>query len=234
MMGMPDVPQRDRARLRAAWAEALGTAPRAFDGDGVTPIARDDLDSVVVVELGTAMVVAGPAPALAATRTLGRAALRDAAAIAEALPGSRAIGSAHLLFTGTRPAHPPHEVVPATDRDLVLVREAVALEEWEEAGVEPMERLWAVRDGAQPLAVAGYQRWRSTIAHIGVVAAASHRGRGLGGSVAAAAVAAAIDAGLVVQWRCRVGNPVSLRIADALGFTRVGVQAAVALPTGVS
>ena len=39
----------------------------------------------------------------------------------------------------------------------------------------------------------------------------------------------AVDAGLVAQWRCRVGNEASLRLADRLGFTRLGMQASVAL-----
>jgi RimJ/RimL family protein N-acetyltransferase len=92
-----------------------------------------------------------------------------------------------------------------------------------------MERHWAVREGGRPVAVAGYHCWHSTIAHLGVVAAALQRGRGYASSAATAAVCAAIDAGLVAQWRCRVGNPASLRLADRLGFTRVGMQSAVAL-----
>ena len=51
MIGLPDVPRRDRARLRAAWAEAVGALPSAFEGEGVTRVHHDDLDSVVVAEL---------------------------------------------------------------------------------------------------------------------------------------------------------------------------------------
>jgi len=53
----------------------------------------------------------------------------------------------------------------------------------------------------------------------------------LGGafSAAAHAVSAAVDAGLRAQWRCRIGNEASLRLADRLGFTRMGTQSAVAL-----
>ena len=180
MMRLPELPQRARMQLRAAWAEAVGVPITAFDGEGVTWVPRDDLHSVVVVELGTAMAVAAPQRALALLETQHRTTLARPNATAAALPGSLPIGSAHLLFTGTRPAAPRHAVVPGDDRDLVKVRAAVAEDEWSEAGVEPMERHWAVRDGREPLAVAGYQRWHTTIAHIGVVAATEHRGRGYG------------------------------------------------------
>lgn len=229
MADMPDVPQRDRMQLRAAWAEALGVPATAFDGSGVTWMRRDDLDSVVVVELGAAMAVAAPARALATLETQHRVTLRDAAAIAALLPGSQPIGSAHLLFTGTRPAAASHEVVPGEDRDLVKVRAAVADDEWAEAGVEPMEHHWAVRDGAEPVAVAGCQPWHATIGHIGVVVASGRRRRGYAAAAATAAVGGAIDAGLIAQWRCRKGNAASLRLADRLGFTRLGSQSAVLL-----
>ncbi len=229
MADMPDVPQRDRMQLRAAWADALGVPARAFDGAGVTWTRRDDLDSVIVVELGTAMAVAAPTRALTTLETQHRVTLRDAAAIAALLPGSQPIGSAHLLFTGSRPAASSLEVVPGEDRDLVKVRAAVVDEEWAEAGVEPMAHHWAVRDGREPLAVAGYQRWHTTIAHIGVVVAARHRRRGFAAAAATAAVGGAIDAGLIAQWRCRIGNAASLRLAGRLGFTRLGSQSAVAL-----
>lgn len=229
MMRLPDVPQRDRMQLRAAWADAVGVPVTAFDGEGVTWVEREDLDSVIVVELGTAMAVAAPRRALALLETQHRVTLRSAEATAAALPGSHVIGSAHLLFTGTRPAAASHPVVPGDDRDLVKVRAAVADDEWAEAGVEPMERHWAVRDGGEPLAVAGYQRWHSTIAHVGVVVATPHRGRGYASAAATGAVCAAIDAGLIAQWRCRIGNAASLGLAHRLGFTRVGAQSAVAL-----
>lgn len=229
MMRLPDLPQRARMQLRAAWAEAVGVPITAFDGEGVTWVPREDLHSVVVVELGTAMAVAAPQRALTLLATQHRTTLRDATATAAALPGSLPVGSAHLLFTGTRPAAASHPVVPGDDRDLVKVRAAVTETEWAEAGVEPMERHWAVRDGRDPLAVAGYQRWHTTIAHIGVVAATGHRGHGYAAAAATGAVSAAIDAGLIAQWRSRVGNTASLRLADRLGFTRIGTQSAVAL-----
>ncbi|MCH1881516.1 GNAT family N-acetyltransferase [Agrococcus sp. ARC_14] len=232
MFGDPDLPQREGARLRSAWAEALGATPSALEGTGITRVERADLGAVIVLVLGAATVVAAPPSAKRAIAALPLAALHDVEAIAAALPGSRAIGTAHLLFTGTRPAHPAHAVVPATSLDVAAVGAAMDEDEWAEAGVQGMERRWAVHDEQHAAAVAGYQRWHGTIAHVGVAAVPEHRRRGYASSAAAGAVSAAIDAGFVAQWRCRVGNEASLRLADRLGFTRLGTQSAVVLHDG--
>ncbi|MBO1770260.1 GNAT family N-acetyltransferase [Agrococcus sp. TF02-05] len=230
MTQMSDASHLHRTSLAAAWAEALGTAPGAFDVEPRTLVRRDDLDAVIVVELGDAMVVAAPSAALAALAALDRAALLDATALAAALPGSRPLGSAHLLIAEARPPDPAHPVDAADDRDVRLVRESVAEDEWDESGVEPMELRWSVRLDGRPVAIAGFEPWRSRLAHIGVVAASAERGRGFAASAATGAVLAALDAGLVPQWRCRVGHTASLRLAERLGFARAGTQAAVALP----
>lgn len=229
MLGDPDLPQRDGARLRAAWAEALGAAPSALEGTGVTRVERAELDAVIVLELGSAIVVAAPPSAKSALAGLDIAALRDADAIAAALPGSTAIGTAQLLFTGTRPAHPQHEVVEASSLDVASVGAALPEDEWAEAGVQEMEHRWAVHQKQEAAAIAGYQRWHGTVAHLGVAVTPSRRRRGYAFSAAAHAVSAAVDAGLLAQWRCRIGNEASLRLADRLGFTRMGTQSAVAL-----
>ncbi|WP_347754968.1 GNAT family N-acetyltransferase [Agrococcus sp. ProA11] len=230
MFGNPDLPQREGVQLRAAWAEALGTTMSAFEGSSITRVERDDLDAVVVVAIGDATVVAGPPRVKAALASLSVLALRDAAAIAAALPGSRAIGTGHLLFTGTRPGHPPLPVDEASSMDVASVGASLVETAWAEAGVQAMEHRWALHDEGIPVAVAGYQRWHGTVAHLGVASVPAQRRRGFAFSVASAAVCAAIDAGLVAQWRTRIGNEASLRLADRLGFTRLGTQAAVVLP----
>ena len=168
MFGNPDLPQREGVQLRAAWAEALGTALSAFEGSSVTRLERDDLDAVVVVAFGDATVVAGPPRVKDALASLSVAALRDAAAIAAVLPGARAIGTGHLLFTGTRPGHPPLPVDEASSMDVASVGASLPQSAWAEAGrASTMEHRWAVRDGDLAVAVAGYQRWHGTVAHVG-------------------------------------------------------------------
>lgn len=237
MVGDPDLPQREGVLLRTAWAEALQTSPSAFEGTGVTRLTTDGLAAVVVVEFGAALVVAAPPSAKAALAELPPAALRDVDAIAAALPGSHQVGTAHLLCTGIRPPHPRHPVVEASSLDVASVGAALPPEEWSEAGVQEMERRWAVRTagaegghrGEETAAVAGYQRWHGTVAHLGVATTPTRRGQGYARSAATRAICAAIDAGLLAQWRCRVGNDASLRLAERLGFTRLGRQSAVAL-----
>jgi hypothetical protein len=51
------------------------------------------------------------------------------------------------------------------------------------------------------------------------------RGRGLARTVGAAAVAHALDAGLLVQWRARAAA--SRRVAAVLGFRELGTQLSV-------
>ena len=237
MFGDPDLPQREGVQLRTAWADALGTVPSALEGTGITRVERPDLDAVITVTLGRATVIAAPPSATAALAALPLAALHDADTIAAVLPGARTIGTAHLLFTGTRPPHPRHPVVEAGSLDVASVGAALPEDEWAEAGVQEMEHRWVVRgeedaDGQgsdDAVAIAGYQRWHGTVAHVGVAAAPAQRGQGFAFSAASAAIGAAIDAGLVAQWRGRVGNAGSLRLAERLGFTRLGLQSAVAL-----
>ncbi|MFE0653731.1 GNAT family N-acetyltransferase [Streptomyces sp. NPDC059534] len=66
------------------------------------------------------------------------------------------------------------------------------------------------------VAGAGYRNWPRRTAHISVLTAPEARGRGLARITASAAVAHALAAGLVPQWRAR--PPASRRVDAALGF----------------
>jgi RimJ/RimL family protein N-acetyltransferase len=55
----------------------------------------------------------------------------------------------------------------------------------------------------------------------------AHRGHGYASALARRVVDAALDDGLVAQWRCRLGNKASERLAERIGFARVGQQTAV-------
>ncbi|MCG7309732.1 GNAT family N-acetyltransferase [Brachybacterium sp. ACRRE] len=64
------------------------------------------------------------------------------------------------------------------------------------------------------------------MAHCGVAVIAEHRGRGLGRSVASAAVGHALGEYGVVQWRSRDTNTASTRLGARLGFALLGTQTA--------
>ncbi|MFH8345476.1 GNAT family N-acetyltransferase [Streptomyces sp. NPDC018045] len=76
-------------------------------------------------------------------------------------------------------------------------------------------------------AAAGYRHWPRGTAHLCVLTAPDRRGEGLARRVASAAVAHALAAGLLPQWRARL--PASRRVARALGFQEVGSQLSVRL-----
>ncbi|WP_432573590.1 GNAT family N-acetyltransferase [Kineococcus sp. SYSU DK005] len=83
-----------------------------------------------------------------------------------------------------------------------------------------------VRGGAA-LAVAGYERWPGSLAHLCVITHPMARGAGLARVVAAAATDHALRAGLLPQWRAR--PTASRRLARALGYQSLGHQLSVRL-----
>lgn len=76
------------------------------------------------------------------------------------------------------------------------------------------------------MAAAGYRAWPSDTAHLSVLTAPAERGRGLARAVATA-VAAALQADLLPQWRSR--PEASRRVARALGFRELGAQLSIRL-----
>ncbi|WP_410097142.1 GNAT family N-acetyltransferase [Streptomyces sp. Isolate_219] len=86
---------------------------------------------------------------------------------------------------------------------------------------------FCLRRGGEVVAAAGYRSWPRSVAHLSVLVAPHCRGRRLARVVASAAVAHALDAGLLPQWRARLCP--SLRVAVALGFQELGTQLSVRL-----
>ena len=101
--------------------------------------------------------------------------------------------------------------------------------EWEHGGSRIQDPCSAVFVGPQIAALAGYQVWGGTIAHISIITHPDFRGRGFGRSAVAHLARRAITAGLVPQYRTLDSNRPSLRIADELGFARYATSLAVRL-----
>ncbi|MET8006916.1 GNAT family N-acetyltransferase [Nonomuraea glycinis] len=120
------------------------------------------------------------------------------------------------------------ERLPAGD---VRVRELLDASDPAEAGESGLREIvsdaFVVREGLEVVAVAGYRPWLDTAAHVSVLTAAGRRGEGLAKVVASAAVADALERGLLPQWRAR--PEASRRVARALGFDEVGGQVSVKL-----
>jgi len=98
--------------------------------------------------------------------------------------------------------------------------------EWLEASAdEPAPYRYGCTDGDELLAVASLHNWNDLIGQVSVFTRADARGRGLAACVAAAAITQSFADGLVPQWRSRIGNDASARVADKLGFVALGTQA---------
>ena len=77
------------------------------------------------------------------------------------------------------------------------------------------------------IAAAGYSEWPGQVAHLSVLTAAHARSRGLGSTVASAAVMHALGQDKLPQWRAR--PEASRRIARRLGFRELGAQVSIRL-----
>jgi GNAT superfamily N-acetyltransferase len=125
------------------------------------------------------------------------------------------------------------EEVPVGDSGLAALLTRSGDEDAAESGLDDISSpACVVRDGDSVVAAAGYRAWPQSVAHLSVLVAPDRRGHGLARAVASAAVARALDGGLLPQWRARP-HP-SRRVALALGFRELGAQLSVRVGEPVS
>ncbi|MBA2552623.1 MAG: GNAT family N-acetyltransferase [Geodermatophilaceae bacterium] len=116
--------------------------------------------------------------------------------------------------------------VDADDAGLAALAERCGPEDAAESDVRVWASpVWVLAEGDMVVAASGFEVWADAVAHLGVLTDPSHRGRGLGRRVAGAAVAAALERGLIPQWRARADLTASRRVAEVLGFEERGQQA---------
>jgi GNAT superfamily N-acetyltransferase len=101
--------------------------------------------------------------------------------------------------------------------------------EWDDGGSTIDQPCSGVFAGGQLAALAGYEVWGGTIAHLYVITHPAFRGRGYGRSAVAHLAARALAAGLLPQYRTLQANVSSIRIAQALGFEPYATSMAVRL-----
>jgi GNAT superfamily N-acetyltransferase len=164
--------------------------------------------------------------------------LVDEDRLREVLPVLDVLGPASLFyleraaFLPVQEGAAPEEAMCGDDELAVLLARA-GEEDADESGLEGITSpAFVLRERDELVAAAGYQDWPRSVAHLSVLVAPGHRGRGLARVVASAAVAHALDAGLLPQWRARP-HP-SKRVALALGFRELGSQLSVCLGDAVS
>lgn len=228
-------------RARRLWAGLAG-APVAFK-DSAIEVAVSSRSSlcpagwVGIVGLGNAVIATAPDEDAAevvrrALSDLPVVAMTDPAVLGGRLPVAEALGPATLAYcdvAGFRPvASRAVELVPADGSDVEALLARVPAEDADESGLaEITSPAFVLRAGPDVAAAAGYRRWTGGTAHVSVLTVELERGRGLARVVATAAVAHALEAGLLPQWRAR--PQASRRVARALGFRELGSQLSVRL-----
>ncbi len=235
------------ATIDRYWVSSLGCPPPYLHEDGIhivpLPVA-DDYWGILVFRRGAAVVVTVPAvlhtalePAL---RRIRAADLDDEEAIRAIVehPIDRIVGPAYLGYAdrGTFLPMPDPEtrLLQATDVDAVeRLRVACSTTDWEHGGSTAGQQPAVGRFLAGELvALASWEVWDGTIAHIYVVTHPAHRRRGYGKAVVSAIAAEALARGLVPQYRTLERNLPSVGIALALGFRQYATTLAVRLASG--
>lgn len=224
------------AIILLGWARLLGLDDNAFEQARGRRIhhARDDADVVMFVRLFEASVLVGPPWVHDAARRLDDEQLASARTLLQLsahVPSARILGEATLSYLDAAIDHPDAETAQvADDIDLAVALErACPADDTAEASVSEAAERFVLMVDDQPVAGAGYDEWSGLLAHISVLTSPEHRRSGYGGLIAALAANDAFAAGLVPQWRARVDNRASRRLAERLGFAEIGTQTTVTL-----
>ena len=103
-------------------------------------------------------------------------------------------------------------------------------DEWNESmSHDDWARVSGIVERGALSAVAAYEVWDDSLAHVAVFTAPPAWSRGQSTETASATVEHASASGYVPQWRVRVGNDASWRVAEKLGFVEAGRQTFVVL-----
>jgi RimJ/RimL family protein N-acetyltransferase len=211
-LGHPELADHTAARVVAFWHEWA---------------ARPATDAVSLVAIGEHRLLYAP------TRLRHRleSIPFTTGALIEALGDDlvELVGEARLAYgdAGTLRLVPADGVIelPDTDPRVVALRETADPFDWREAAVdEPGAARFGVVDDGALLATANVQLWADTIGRLGVFTAAHARRRGLASKVGSAAAQFSLDVGGIPQWRSRMTNLRSARVAERLGFVVLGRQ----------
>ncbi|MFF3216978.1 GNAT family N-acetyltransferase [Streptomyces sp. NPDC002886] len=225
-------------RVRELWVELAGT-PVEFSPSGGTRVVVAPGSRLCppswsgIVRIGDAALVTAPSTRAAgmvgdAARKMTHEEVVDIARLRTVLPVLDVLGPASLFYLDRDSFLPAHEGIgveqlPIGDGDLAALLALAGEEEAGESGLEDVSSpAFCLRQGDGVVAAAGYRSWPQSVAHLSVLVAPHCRGRRLARAVASAAVAHALNAGLLPQWRARPFS--SQRVALALGFQELGAQ----------
>lgn len=224
------------------WATHLGCSTRLlFDGPPQVILhgaKLADYDGIFGLFRGGSAIVSIPK---------GRCGLYQA--VLEALPfatsamdlpdrlcafSSSVVGPVYIGYAdGVRWPATTHQAIPLTKShaEAARVLQAACTEtEWKHGGSAVGDHLASgVFVGEQLVALAGYEIWGNSIAHISVLTHPDFRGCGYGQSAVADIATRALAAGFVPQYHTLESNRPSIRIAKALGFSQYATSIALCL-----
>jgi GNAT superfamily N-acetyltransferase len=229
------------------WAEALGCSRETLRSDGVSLVSGDAGDSgaVEVVRHGDAAVVTADPDRLSTVRAaldgLAVADVVDRGVLTERFAGDdtgleadELLGPAFLGYADESTlatVETPTRVLAEDDRSAYeTLRAACPSDEWEAGGtsLHPGRTVGRFVDG-DLVALAGYEAWDETLAHVAVVTHPAHRNAGHAQAVVSAVARRALEADLVPQYRTLDAWPWSVQVAESLGFERWGTSVFVRL-----
>ncbi|WP_433662850.1 GNAT family N-acetyltransferase [Nocardia sp. CA-128927] len=231
-------------RARALW-EGLAVVPVSFSSAAAASVVVSPNAMIcpqgwagVIALQGQAIVTAPSSVAAeaisAAVAKLSVDELVDPDLLGKVLPLAEVLGPAALAYVDEYSFRPVSlsslslEALPVEHPDLRDLATLSGDQDAEESGLDEITSpAFAIRDDGQVIAAAGYRTWPSRTAHLSVLTAPDRRGQGLARIAASAAVAHALEAGLLAQWRAR--SPQSRRVARALGFRELGTQLSIRL-----
>ncbi len=151
------------------------------------------------------------------------------------VPIEHLIGPAFIGYADARTFQPYHAgsvrlLTPHDEAAFHRFRASCPPMEWEHGGSSFGEHQLAGYFIANELAaLAGYELWGTTIAHIAVVTHPQHRGRGYGKGVVSFLSAIILRNHRIPQYRTLCSNTPSIQLAAALGFAAYAESLAVRL-----
>lgn len=196
-----------------------------------------------ILVVGTCPLISMPAtifPELSErARRWTRSTVEDPAQLAEQLApqlASQIIGPAYIGYA-TRDSLRRNAASSARllnqgdERAVALLRTRCSSQEWEHGGSEfgKVPTFGGFDSAGELVAMAGYEVWHDTIAHISIVTTDHRRGRGHGTAAVALAAEHALTMGLLPQYRTLKANESSMRLARKLGFEEYGFSVYVRL-----
>lgn len=219
------------AIARLAWARALGLPDDALSASGVFETSTSD--SIALLRLGAVHCLVGPAGL--ADRAAGRALdeFTDPSALLSLTDdrSARCVGPEVLFFAtdyvaaGAEPAEGDEPLVSHELQHARAVANGCPPDDAAELHLDQHDPSFTIlTDDEHPTSTAGYLEREGLVADVAVLTTPEHRRRGLASTVGRIATDAALDGGLIPQFRVHRDNFAGHALAHKLGYVEGGLH----------